>query len=145
MLNSSTLRIGSLAVTATYTYLQIPRSTKDLESVYHGTSTDRMPNVEEGQIVQVKNHFFFTEDPSSAKNYARGVGFSAFRPASSNEGSPLVLRVSPLPSSNSCWKRGVFGFNKYFPDGTLVKVIEIEYPQELSPTEKEQIYQSRHC
>lgn len=145
MIRTSHLRASTLATLATYTYLKTPRSTENLESAFHGTTSDRMPNVQVGQVIKVKNHLFFTEGSGSADSYAEGRGFSAFRTGCSNEGSPLVLRVSPIPSSNSCWKRGVFGFHKYFPDGTLLKVEEVRRIPKLSAIEKELIYQSRHC
>ncbi|MBX9922837.1 MAG: hypothetical protein K2Y01_01885 [Rhabdochlamydiaceae bacterium] len=125
-------------------YLKSPRSATDLNSsIYHGTTSDRMPDIQVGEVFKVHQHFFFTDDFDGAKNYAQGLGYSAFRTGQSSNGRPRVLRVSPLNPSIATWMRGFFGGNKYFPHGTELKVEEIQHPPEIDPKTKAEIEKYR--
>ena len=124
----------------------MPRSAEGLgSSVYHGTTRDLMPNVKEGEIFEVRKHFFFTENRDLANAYATGEGFSAFRPGQSISGSPCLLRVTPVDSSNSIWKIGFFGFCPYFCDGTKLKVEEICNLPAISDARRKEMDRSRYC
>jgi hypothetical protein len=143
---SNFIKIGSLisGAASLTAYLKTPRSAKELDSkIYHGTTSDRMPNVQVGEILNVRNHFFVTEDFKAAEGYASGLGFSAFRPGDSSSGMPVVLKVSVLDPTNSSWVRGWFGFQKYFRHGTQLRVDEVHTPPPLSDSVKKQIECSR--
>jgi hypothetical protein len=145
-MNKTTVSIfvGLGLVTA---YLKTPRSAGELgPDIYHGTNVKRMlPDAKVGAVFKVKKHFFFTNSPHLAKNYAQGLGFSAFRPGESTNADPVVLRVALVDSSVSVWKKGWFGGQPYFPEGTMLVIQEIQYPPKISPEQRKQIDNSRFC
>ncbi len=126
-------------------YLKTPRSGQDLApNIYHGTTSDLMPNIQLGETFKVRKHLFFTENPTLAKAYATGEGFSAFRPGQSISGSPLILRLTPVNRSETTWKIGVFGFCKYFCNNTELKVEEILRFPPISTARQKELANSRH-